>query len=166
MEIQVLTPAQADLITEYLGRTAGPALREMLRREISEGEVCIGAIHNGQVVGYTWISTTHAYLPGLSSIPIAVPLGQGWGWGHRTYTLLAYRGRGIHQALLARRNSYAKEAGLLRCANMTENDIALHNFLKGGCVVTGSYHDLRLLRRWRRTWSTGGVLERLTAPAP
>ncbi len=156
LEIAVLAPAQAELITEFNGRAVDSPMTEMFRRDMLAGQVCIAALRDGRVIGCTWLSTKYAYLPGR-----AYEMGRGWAWGHRTYTHLASRGQGIHQALLIRRNSSLKESGALRCANMTENPVALHNFVKGGCIVTGSCRDVRVLGRWRRLSFTGGVIERI-----
>ena len=135
VEVTPLTESELD---EYVRFRPETARRDAIVR-LHAGEMCFVARHDGLIVAADWITV----LPiRLSYLDCPLDLAPGDVHIYDKFTLPAYRGHGISNALRMHHLRYLQRAGYRRAvvAVLPENASSLRDILKGGyrpCGMTG-----------------------------
>jgi len=144
-----LTIRRATTREEVLALSPIADLADMARfqRMFDQGSVPLIALQSGQTVGYGWIS----HRIDRRTNRLQPPLGPGDACLHDLFVSPAYRGRGIAQALVARRLQFLREEGYTRSiiAVAQGNAPALRVAEKAGYRPVGEMSHTRVLF-WER----------------
>ena len=103
----------------------------------TRGEICVGATLDGKLVAYHWRAFSAA--PHDYKKNIWVDFNADAGYGHRSLTLPAYRGKHILPSLMAIGDNYCLDKGKTSCIAFVEIDNypSLRGGMRAGNRVDG-----------------------------
>jgi GNAT superfamily N-acetyltransferase len=151
VEVAQLPESQLD---EYLEFRPDTVRSDAIAR-LRAGEMCFVARHDRLIVAADWIT----FLPiRLSYLDCPLDMAPGDVHIYDKFTLPAFRGHGISNALRMHHLRYLQRAGYRRAivAVLPENASSLRDILKGGyrpCAMIGRIKVGRWQRYFRRTYS-------------
>jgi hypothetical protein len=137
-----LSPRDVD---SYLGLRPDTPRSEVERR-LGRGDRCFVSWAGNRIVDACWSATGSVYVPYLARF-LHVPDGDIYSYD--SYTLPAYRGRGLYMA----RNSYTAQANQAEGFRRSIALVAFENYsawlilTRSGLRTLGAYHYLRLPAR-------------------
>jgi hypothetical protein len=108
---------------EVLAFAADPALEldaQWVRSAFARGAVCLGALQNGHLLGYTWL----AYGDTAYAAGVWIELDESLRYSHKSYVRPEHRGKRIIQAL----HGLADRAELWRGRSASVNFVDADNF--------------------------------------
>lgn len=89
-----------------------------LQQYLAAGDLMIAAFHGGRIVSYGWCSTG----PAAIAEDLTISFGPGFLYGHRAYTTLRHRGKGLHAAIITYSRRVAAERGQAIVAYVDANN--------------------------------------------
>jgi GNAT superfamily N-acetyltransferase len=148
LEVDVAMLA-ADEIDAYLAFRPEAARPEIAAR-LRAGEWCFVAWHDRRIVAAAWIAARPVWVPFLGCDIETAP---GEAQIYDKFTLPAFRGRGIANAVRTRHLRYLRDAGFRRAigAVLPENASSLRDDARGGFRVYGTVARVKL-GPWQRTF--------------
>ena len=144
-----VTMLAQDEVDDYLVFRPGSTRREIAGR-LRSGGMCFVARHQGRIVAAAWVAVQPVWVPFLGC-QIAVTPDEAHVYDK--FTLPAYRGHGIANAVRTHHLRYLQRAGLRRAtgAVLPENASSLRDDGKGGFRVYGVLVRIKL-GPWQRVF--------------
>ena len=138
-----------DELDDYLVFRPGTPRREIAAR-LRSGDSCFVARYNGQIVAAAWVSMQPVWVPFLGC---RIDVTPDEGHVYDKFTLPAYRGHGISNAVRTHHLRHMQRAGLRRAtgAVLPENVSSLRDDGKGGFRVYGVLGRIKL-GPWQRVF--------------
>jgi len=146
VEIAMLAPDELD---DYLVFRPGTTRREIASR-LRSGDICFVARHQGRVVAAAWAAVQSVWVPFLGC---RIDVTADEGHIYDKFTLPAFRGHGIANAVRTHHLRHMQRAGLRRAtgAVLPENVSSLRDDSKGGFRVCGVLGRIKL-GPWQRVF--------------
>jgi SAM-dependent methyltransferase/ribosomal protein S18 acetylase RimI-like enzyme len=138
-----------DELDDYLVFRPGTTRREIAGR-LRSGHLCFVARHEGRIVAAAWIAMQPVWVPFLGC---RIDVTPDEAHIYDKFTLPAYRGHGISNAVRAHHLKHLQRAGLRRAtgAVLPENVSSLRDDTKGGFRVYGVLGRIKL-GPWQRVF--------------
>jgi ribosomal protein S18 acetylase RimI-like enzyme len=138
-----------DEIDDYLVFRPGTTRREIAGR-LRSGDLCFVARHDGRIVAAAWIAMQPVWVPFLGC---RIDVKPDEAHIYDKFTLPAYRGHGISNAVRTHHLRHMRRAGLRRAtgAVLPENMSSLRDDGKGGFRVYGVLGRIKL-GPWQRVF--------------
>jgi hypothetical protein len=143
-----LEPSDIDAYLELRPDTA----RSVIERRLARGDRCFVSWSRGKIVDACWTASGSVYVPYLARF-LQVPDGDIYSYD--SYTLPAFRGRGLYMA----RNSFTAQANQAEGFRRSIALVAFENYSawlilsRSGLRTLGAYHCLRFPIR-AKYWQT------------
>lgn len=117
-------------------------LREaMVREAAARGDVCLGALERGALVGYVWFA--YARAPHVAGIWVQVPGAAVYRY--KSFVRPAYRGRGIAPALYGAADALVGRPG----RELVVDCVHVHNFASIAATLKSGSRPLGALAYWQ-----------------
>ena len=138
-----------DEVDDYLVFRPGTTRREIAGR-LRSGDMCFVARREGRIVAAAWVATHPVWVPFLGC---RIDVTPDEAHIYDKFTLPAYRGHGIANAVRTYHLKHLRRAGLLRAtgAVLPENVSSLRDDTKGGFRVYGVLGRIKL-GPWQRVF--------------
>lgn len=138
-----------DELDDYLVFRPGTPRRELADR-LRSGHLCFVARHEGRIVAAAWVAMQPVWVPFLAC---RIDVTPDEGHIYDKFTLPAYRGHGISNAVRTHHLKHLQRAGLRRAtgAVLPENVSSLRDDTKGGFRVYGVLGRIKL-GPWQRVF--------------
>jgi GNAT superfamily N-acetyltransferase len=122
-----------------------PIRHEELQGRLKDGNLCLGAKHDGHLVAFTWCNLTRCQSEGYS-----FPLNDDEAYLFDAYTASDLRGQGLAPALRYRLYEELAQMGRTKLYSITDcfNAPALRFKLKLGAGILKSDWYITLFRKW------------------
>lgn len=145
VDVAMLAESEID---DYLAFRASTA-REIADR-LRSGQMCFVARHEGRIVATAWVAVHPVLVPFLGC---QIEMAAGDAHIYDKYTLPAYRGQGISNAVRTYHLKYLQRAGYRRAtgAVLPENASSLRDDTKGGFRTYGILCRIRV-GPWQRVF--------------
>jgi len=138
-----------DGLDDYLVFRPGTTRREIASR-LRSGDICFVARSEGRIVAAAWVAVQPVWVPFLGC---RIDVTADEGHIYDKFTLPAYRGHGIANAVRTHHLRHMQRAGLRRAtgAVLPENVSSLRDDSKGGFRVYGVLGRIKV-GRWQRVF--------------
>ncbi|HXU54880.1 MAG TPA: GNAT family N-acetyltransferase [Casimicrobiaceae bacterium] len=138
-----------DEVDDYLVFRPGSTRREIASR-LRSGDMCFVARHQGRIVAAAWVAVQPVWVPFLGC---RIDVAPDEAHIYDKFTLPAYRGHGIANAVRTHHLRHLQRAGLRRAtgAVLPENASSLRDDGKGGFRAYGIIGRIRL-GPWQRVF--------------
>jgi GNAT superfamily N-acetyltransferase len=139
----------ADELDDYLVFRPGTARREIAGR-LRSGDLCFVARHQGRIVAAAWVAVRPVWVPFLGC---RIDVTPDEAHIYDKFTLPAYRGHGIANAVRTHHLRHMQRAGMRRAtgAVLPENVSSLRDDGRGGFRVYGVLGRIKL-GPWQRVF--------------
>ncbi|MEP6997481.1 MAG: GNAT family N-acetyltransferase [Betaproteobacteria bacterium] len=144
VEVAMLAESELDEYLTFRPTTVRGEVADRLR----SGHMCFVARHSGRIVAVAWVAVQPVWVPFLGC---RIDMETGDAHIYDKFTLPAYRGHGISNAVRTHHLRYLQRAGFRRAtgAVLPENASSLRDDTKGGFRVYGVLGRIKL-GRWQR----------------
>lgn len=148
VEIAMLAKSELD---EYLAFRPDTFRRDAMER-LRSGEMCFVARHEGTIVAGGWVAVQRIWIAYLGS---AIDLASGDAYSYDKFTLPAFRGHGIFNAVRTHHLRYLERAGYRRAivTVVPENESSIRDIYKGGYRLQGMLGRIKI-GPWQRHFHT------------
>ena len=128
-------------------RQAGKIINRM-----SRGDRCTIGIHDGQIIGYRWVTESR-----FMDDPISFPPGYCFTFG--AYVARPFRGQGVNQEHSLYMKSFLLGLGIHTNISVidSKNQISLHTGEKKGGRMIGKIRRSTLLNRWKLEFKSSSL---------
>lgn len=146
VDVAMLGPGEVDEYLAFRPRTTRGDIDDRLRA----GQLCFVARHQGRVVAAAWLTMQPLW---LSFLGCRIDVGSGEAHVYDKFTMPAYRGQGIANAVRIYHLRHLQRAGFRRAtgAVLPENVSSLRDDAKGGFRAYGMLGRIKI-GRWQRVF--------------
>ncbi len=141
LKVDVARLAESEL-DDYLAFRPDSGKRDLDER-LRRGEMCFVARHEGRIVSGGWVAIQSLW---IDFVGCAIELDAGDAYSYDKFTLRAYRGHGIFNAVRTHHLRHLQAAGYRRAivTVVPENKSSVRDILKGGYRPCGMIGRIRL----------------------
>jgi len=139
VDVAMLAPSEIDDYLVFRPRAASREIADRMR----SGQMCFVARHQGRIVAAAWIAVQPVW---MSFLGCRIDMPAGDAHIYDKFTLPAYRGNGISNAVRTHHLKHLQRAGFRRAtgAVLPENASSLRDDIKGGFRTYGTLGRIKL----------------------